>query len=158
MELPKEWLSLGSPALVGMTRSPSHATTHRRIYTPGKTTFLFFVLARLFSARQVALLSEATHAYLFYRGKVYTRPAKFGFWDLPKNPKSRYCPILTPIDADYGDRGPNLGRNANVWPIQASSPNPARWKQWVKQNGAAILGMPLWTAEELMAGCVFGHA
>ena len=153
--MPKERFLLGSPGLVGVIRSPSRAATHRRICAPGKSTFLFFMLARLFSARQVTLLFGTTYAYLFYRRKVYRRSAKLGSWDLPKNPKRRYCPILGFIDADYTNRGPRVKHVANVWPIQFSSPNPIRWKHWVKQNGAATLGMPLWTTDELMRGYVF---
>ena len=154
MEMPEEWFFLGSPALVGVTRSTTHATAHLRICTPGKSTFLFFMLARLFSAHQVALLCDSLNLYLFYRGAVYRRSATFGFLDLPRNPNRRYCPIFAFIDVDYGDRGPYLNRVANVWPIQASSPNPIRWKSWVKQHKAAVLGMPLWSTEELIKGCV----
>jgi len=153
MDMPKERFSLGSPALVGVTRSASHATTHRRICSPGKSTFLFFMLTRLFSARQVVLLCNTPFAFLFYRGKVYRRSAEFGFWDLPENPNRRYCPILALIDMGYKDKGPHLERGVGVWPIQASS-NPAQWKHWVKQNKAATLGMPLWSTEELMRGYV----
>jgi len=138
-----------------MTSSVSRATTHERIFTPGKSTFLFFVLARLFSTHQVALLCNTTWAYLFYRGKVYRRPATNGFWDLPENPERLYSPIFALIDVGCGDQGPNLGRDANVWPIQVSSPNPAQWKHWIGQNRAAALGMPLWSTEELMQGYVF---
>jgi len=77
-----------------------------------------------------------------------------GFWDLPENPKRLYSPIWALIDVDYRDKGPSLDRDADVWPIQVSSPNPARWKQWVEQNRAATLGMPLWSTEELIGGYV----
>ena len=155
MEMQKGRFLLGSPVLVGMTRSAFHATTHRWICAPGKSTFLFFMLARLFSAQQVVLLCDGPEAYLFYCGKVYSRSAKLGFHNLPKNPNRRYCPIPALIDVGYEGRGPPLNRIANVWPIQASSPKPDRWQHWVKQNGAATLGMPLWSTEELMRGYVF---
>ena len=155
MELPKERLLSGSPVLVGIARFAFHATTHRWICTPGKSTFLFFILARLFSAQQVVLLCEDPKTYLFYCGKVYRRSAKLGFLDLPKNPNRRYWPIPALIDADFGERGPPLSRITNVWPIQASSPKPVRWKSWVKQYNAATLVMPLWSTEELMKGYVF---
>jgi len=152
--MPKERLLLGNLALVGVTISMPHATTHQRICIPGKSTFIFFMLARLFSVHQVALLCDSTWAYLFYRGKVYRRPAIYGFWDLPENAKRLYSPVLALIDVKYKDYGPDLERNAEVWPIQVSSPNPARWERWVGQNGAATLGMPLWSTEELMGGYV----
>ena len=146
---------IGQPGIGGCDQTASHATTDRRICSPGKSTFLFFMLTRLFSARQVVLLCNSTYAYLFYRGNVYRRPAMYGFWDLPENPNRQYCPIPALIDVDYKNQGPSIERDANVWPIQASSPNPDRWKEWVKQNKASKLGMPLWTTEELMRGYVF---
>jgi len=72
------------------------------------------MLARLFLAHQVAILCHSTYAYLFYHGKVYKRLAKFGIWDLPKNPNSRYCPIWALIDVRCLNRGPILERSANV--------------------------------------------
>ena len=47
---------------------------------------------------------------------------------------------------------PPLDLDQNVWPIQASSPNPARFDVWHKQFGAAVLGLDVWDMPELMAG------
>jgi len=138
-----------------MTRSPPHATTYRHIRSPGKTTFLKLMLARLISADQVVLLCDSINTYLFYQGRVYTRLTQFGIGSLPKHQEIPYCPVWALIDVDFNDRGPPLSSTSNVWPIQASSPNPIRWKSWQKQYGAAELGMPLWNEEELMAGYVF---
>jgi len=135
-------------------RSSPHVTTHQRIRPPGKTTFLKFMLAFLISARQVVILCNSKKIYLFYRGQVYSRPTSGSFYDLPKRGTS-YFPIWTLIDVDYGDGGPPLDSDQNVWPIQASSPNRIRWKSWRKQNRAALLGMPLWSMDELMKGYVF---
>ena len=138
-----------------MTRSPPRATTHGHIRSPGKTTFLKFMLARLISADQVVLLCDFNNIHLFYRGRVYMRLAQFGIENLPKHQEIPYCPVWALIDVDFNDRGPPLSSTSNVWPTQASSPNPIRWKSWRKQYGAAELGMPLWSKEELMAGYVF---
>jgi len=153
--MPKERLLLGSPVLVGMVRFAFHPTTHQWICAPGKSTFLFFMLARLFSVQQVVLLSDGPDIYLFYRGKVYRRPAELSFENLPKNPNREYCPIPALVVGDFNDWASFLYRDANVWPIQASSPQPKRWKHWVKQYNAATLVMPLWSTEELMKGYVF---
>ena len=135
-----------------MTRSPLHTMTHRPVRSPGKTTFQMFTLARLLSAHQVVLLCDNSELYLFFRRKVYNQSAESRI----VLPQSRY-PIWALIDVDYQDREPPyaLTGSASVWPIQTSPPNPVRWKNWAKQTGAAILGMPLWTMEELIEGYVF---
>ena len=114
------------------------------------------MLAQLISARQVVLLCDSKYVYLFYCGQVYSRVIAFGFNDLPERRKVGYCPIWALVDVDYGDQGPPIENDSNIWPIQASSPNPIRWKAWQKQNEASLLGMPLWSKEDLMGGCVFG--
>ena len=139
---------------VSMTRSSPHATTHRHIRSLGKTTFLKFMLARLISARQVVVLCDNNRCYLFYAGTVYSRPAEFGFVALPTHKESEDFPVWALIDLDFQERGPQVG-SANVWAIQTSSPNPIRWKSWRKQHRAALLGMPLWSMEELMKGYAF---
>jgi len=122
---------------------------------PGKTTFLKFTLARLISHRQVVLLCDITKAFLFYHGKVYSRPTQYGFGDLPIHQEATYCPIWALLDVDYQDQGPPITARANIWPIQASYPNPIQWKSWRKQYNAALLGMPLWKMDDLMEGYVF---
>ncbi len=144
----------GQPGIGASLRSLPCATTHQRIF-PGKTTFLKFMLARLISARQVVLLCDSSDVHLFYRGQVYFRSAMFGFGGLPKRRRTPYCPIWALIDMDYQHQGPPITGSSNIWPIQASSPDPARWKHWHKQNGAALLGLPPWNMEELMKGYVF---
>ena len=137
-----------------MTRSSPRTTTHRHVRPPGKTTFLKFMLARLISTRQVVVLCDNRRSYLFYAGTVYSRSAEFGFMNLPERQATRYFPVWALIDVDFENRGPNLA-STNVWPIQASCPNPVLWHAWRKQHRAALLGMPLWSMEELMAGYVF---
>jgi hypothetical protein len=113
------------------------------------------MLVRLISARQVVLLWDSSRAYLFYRGQVYFRSTVFGFEDLPEHQRTPYCPIWALIDMDYQYQGPPITGSSNIWPIQASSPDPVRWKHWRKQNRAALLGLPPWNMEELMEGYVF---
>jgi len=117
--------------------------------------FLKFMLARLISDRQVVLLCDINTVLLFYHGKVYSRPTQRGFGDLPEHQEAPYCPIWALIDMDCLEEGPPITGSDNIWPIQASSPNPIRWKSWRKQTGAALLGMPLWKMNELMEGYVF---
>ena len=110
--------------------------------------FQMFMLARLLSAHQVVLLCDNAIIYLFFRRKVYYQSAE-SYIVLPQ---SRH-PIWTLIDVDYQDREPpnTITDSRSIWPIQTS---PVRWKNWRKQTKAAMLGMPLWTMEELVKGYV----
>jgi hypothetical protein len=137
-----------------MIRSPPCATTHRHICSPGKSTFLKYMLVRLISAKQVVLLCDSFYTYLFHRGQVYGRLMASGLGNLPRYRKA-YCPVWALIDMDFEERGPSIISSSNIWPIQASPPKPILWKSWSKQFGAALLGMPLWDMEELMEGYVF---
>lgn len=129
---------------------PSPSDTHRLICSPGKTTFLMFMLVRLISALQVVLFCGSSKIYLFYRGRAYCRPTESGFDNLPIHTKRH--PIWALINMDYKDHGPPITEEPNIWPIQAASTNPVRWKSWSRQNEAALLGMPRWTEEELTKG------
>ena len=114
--------------------------------------FQMFMLARLLSAHQVVLLCDNYKLFLFFRRQVYYQSTG-SYITLPQSP----YPIWSLIDVDFQDQGPpyDITGDRYVWPIQTSSPNPVRWHCWTKQIGAAILGMPLWTMEELIEGYVF---
>jgi len=111
------------------------------------------MLAQLISAHEVVLLCNITRILLFYRGGVYLRPANLGFEFLPTPPIGLYYPIWALIDVSYLHEPP-ITEESNIWPVQTSSPNPVRWKAWSKANNAALLGMPLWSMQELMEGYV----
>ncbi|KAF9779812.1 hypothetical protein BJ322DRAFT_1086617 [Thelephora terrestris] len=117
----------------------------------GKTTFLKYMLVRLLSARQVVLLYEKSGIYLFYLGQVYFSAAR-NFGHLPEHRTKGFCPVWALIDADLEAQEPPIRAHSNIWPIQASPPDPIRWKVWVRQNHASILGMPKWNMEELVKG------
>ncbi|KAF9779871.1 hypothetical protein BJ322DRAFT_1086969 [Thelephora terrestris] len=117
----------------------------------GKTTFLKYMLVWLLSARQVVLLYEKSGIYLFYLGQVYFSAAR-NFNYLPEHRMKCFCPVWALIDADLEAQEPPIRAHSNIWPIQASPPDPIRWKLWVKQNHASILGMPKWNTEELAKG------
>ena len=135
-----------------VTRSPPCAVPHRPTCSPGKTTFLKFMLARLISAHQVVLLCDDPETHLFYHGKVYSRSISFGFKDLPRRRVMGYCPIWALIDVGSSAWEPPIVEAMVVWPIQASS-NPGQWRWWNKQYRTALLGMPRWNTKELVGGC-----
>ena len=63
-----EWCSLDSPEPVRpYSQILPRAATHQRICSPGKTTFLKFLLVWLISAHQVVLLCDNLSTYLFYQ-------------------------------------------------------------------------------------------
>jgi len=113
------------------------------------------MLVRLISIGQVVLLYNFPKIYLFYRGKVYFQLATSPFLGLPKRKLMGYCPIWALIDVDMKSEEPPMPYDSVIWPIHATSPKPDRWKAWSKQARAALLGMPLWSAEELVQGYVF---
>ena len=60
----------GQPGVgVSVIRPPPRVTTHQRTRSPGKTTFLNFMLTRLISAGQLVLLCEDSEFHLFYNDK-----------------------------------------------------------------------------------------
>jgi len=137
-----------------MTRSTLRATTHLHTCSPGKTTFLKFMLVKLISAGQVVLLHDPPKIFLFYQGSVYSRLVENGLSYLPKY-RTAYCPIWTLIDGDCPkDEGSAIAFSPFAWPVQVSPPDPSRWKSWSKRSGATLLGMPLWNMEELVQGYV----
>ena len=41
------------------------------------------------------------------------------------------------------------------FPIQTASPDPVQYKIWTKEKVPLFTGLPLWTRDELIQGCVF---
>ena len=107
------------------------------------------MLMQLMRAKQAILLCNSSKVFLFYRGQVFSRPTASGFDDIPT---LEGYPVWTLVDVDYEDHGPPFDAGSAVWPIQATSPNPARFKLWRRMYQATVLGMRLWNMEELMEG------
>jgi len=149
-----EWCSLGSPAPVRpCDQIPTPRGNSLWYFCPqGKTTFLKFLLVWLLSAHQVVTLCDADSIYLFYHGVVYSRSSESLFVNVPKHKTLRYYPIWAPIDVDFLNREPPVRDDPNIWPVQASPPNPIRWQMWLKQLNGSLLGMPLWNRKDLVQG------
>jgi len=145
----------GQPGIgASLTRSPLHTATYWWIRSPGKTTFQKFMLAQLISTQEVVLLCDSYKILLFFRGRVYHRSTNSGFDFLPTPPITLYYPIWALVDVGLRQEPP-ITESSYIWPVQTSSPNPIRWRDWSKHNKAALLGMPLWSMEELSEGYVF---
>ena len=59
------------------------------------------------------------------------------------------------IDCDYRNDIPVyiVHSQSAVYPVQASSPNTTQYKSWIKQQSVAILGMQLWSEDDIFKGC-----
>ena len=129
-----------------LTRCPPRATTHSHSFPPVKTAFLKFMLVRLISAHQVVIFCDGNNSYLFYGGKVFFQSMK-------------HYPVWALIDMDHTGKAPPISNfETNIWPIQASSLEPALWKRWSKRYRATRLGMPRWSVEDLSKGYIFNFS
>lgn len=125
----------------------------------GKSTLLWYMLIRFIpQAREdpVLICWRKDHILLFHSGKVFT-PLDilqgFSMHLVPEHPAGRQ--VLALVDMDDSDTEYIQGLiGGPVFLVQAASPNPARYKNWVKQRKAAVWGLPLWTPHELREGSV----
>ena len=115
------------------------------------------MLARLTSANQAVLLFAQSTLYLFFQGTVFERNGT-NFLYVPTHKRDEYFTMWTLIDTDGLNQPPPVSNGSLIWPIQASSPNPIRWKSWSKRRNAAIWGLPLWDRKELREGHVLATA
>jgi len=111
------------------------------------------MLAHLLSAKEVVLLYDPYQILLFFRGKVYQRPAKSGLSFLPMPPIGFYYPIWMMVHV-IGLQVPSIPESLRFWLVQTSSLNPIQWSSWVKHNQAGLFGMSLWDMLELIAGYI----
>ena len=115
------------------------------------------MLVRLISAHQVVIFCDGNYSYLFYGGKVYLQSMKPEvFCDIPIHRK--HYPVWASIDMDHTGKAPPISNETNIWPIQASSLEPALWKRWSKRYRATRLGMPRWSVEDLSKGYIFNFS
>jgi hypothetical protein len=112
----------------------------------GKTLFLWYLLLRLLSMKQVVLLRADRQDILFYHDGVYgTSPAT----------RARHLPSPHPgtfiwslFDLLSGEIFPELAIETRCFPVQCPSPNRALYP-WRKQRSPLYTVFPLWSIEEL---------
>ena len=114
----------------------------------GKTTWLYFMFICLVTRREFVAFYDGGTTGLFHQDHVYK--AQVGA-EFPQN-QMTWCLI----DCDYRNDIPVyiVHSQSAVYPVQASSPNPTRYKSWIKQRSAEILGMQLWSEDDIFEGCV----
>ncbi|KIJ34813.1 hypothetical protein M422DRAFT_34915 [Sphaerobolus stellatus SS14] len=122
----------------------------------GKTYFLWYALICLIKKRQPVAFATNSLVYLFYDNRVWFTSADINnvFFPLERlvtDPEecSPFLFVLIDHDISTTEPIPPLHSGSNVFPIQASSPSPNRFKTWAKVRNAALWGLPLWDETEL---------
>ncbi|KAJ6463245.1 hypothetical protein C8R47DRAFT_1079978 [Mycena vitilis] len=119
----------------------------------GKSLLKWYILVRLLNDREPVLLylpgqAPSARAVLFYDGRAWSPNFQFGFQDLPFGPGSK--PIFALVDSAATE--PDGLSVAAAWPICAVSPTPGRYREFLKARDPAILGLDLWSPEDLRSG------
>ncbi len=120
----------------------------------GKTLFLIYFLVRLLQLKQVVLFTlDGERLYLFYHGRVYTTyipqlNAIQPELQLPE-PKTSKVFIWSLFDVREKQEPKQLLFKPPCIPVQTASPDPIRFKMWVRDRDPLRVGLPLWTREEL---------
>ncbi|KIJ23241.1 hypothetical protein M422DRAFT_39715 [Sphaerobolus stellatus SS14] len=122
----------------------------------GKTYFLWYALVCLIKKRQPVAFATNNLVYLFYDNRVWFTPAETSNVSFPlgrpvTDSEERWPFLFVLIDHDISTSEPipQLHAGEDVFPIQASSPSPNRFKTWAKARNAALWGLPLWDETEL---------
>ena len=121
----------------------------------GKTLFQYYLLARLLQRKQVVLFSvNSDTRFLFYHNEVRRAPRNcVSESNLPK-PKSPAGFMWSLIDLKQEEAPGAHLINRPTFPVQTTSPNPERYRVFLKDNNPKFTGLPLWTREELARGYV----
>lgn len=129
-----------------------------KIVFEGKTLFQYYILVRLLQRKQVVLFSlDGEKLFLFYHDKVYTpEPTSvLSSLQLPRSkPSSSDVFVWSLFDINQRSEPRQLLFNECCFPVQTASPDPIRYKGWVKTRSALVIGLPLWTYDELLQGYV----
>ena len=115
----------------------------------GKTTWLYFMFIYLVTRGEPVAFYKRGTTRVFHQGHVYKTQVEREF---PRG-QEPWCLI----DCDHRNNIPPeyiIDSQSVVYPVQASSPNPTRYKSWIKERSAEILGMQLWSEDDIFEGCV----
>jgi hypothetical protein len=121
------------------------------ILTIGKTVFLSYVLIeRLLTGLPTVYQTSKSMTFVFlgpddvriYPQSTYLDPEKYpDAWALVDSNEDMIVPRPELTDS-----------NSKYYVIQASSPQPKRWKEWKKKLSASLIVMEAWTWEEMYIG------
>ena len=113
----------------------------------GKTLFLWYLLLRLLSMRQVVLVHVSGLDVLFYHDGVYRPSRDANVSDLPSPGAGSF--IWSLFDLYPNEMVPPFAVDPQCFPVQGPSPNPSLYRNWRKVRGPRYTVFPLWTLEEL---------
>jgi len=118
----------------------------------GKSLWLFYALEHFLNMNQnPVLFYYKSSLLLFYDNSVYERTHESA-----KLPFHRgHLAIIALLDTDnQTDAPPSIcvDRDRDTFPIHATSPNTSRYRFWSQRRSATIIGMPLWSRDELIQG------
>ncbi|GJJ07149.1 hypothetical protein Clacol_001349 [Clathrus columnatus] len=113
---------------------------------------------------QPVALSMGDTLYLFYDNNVWSPKNRntlpFPIAKKVEDLRTEHRPFLFVLidqDVSASEPGPDLVFGDDIFPIQASSPNPSHFKRWAKTRNAAMWGLPLWNKTELNMAYAFHH-
>jgi len=122
----------------------------------GKTTWLLYATIRLIQkGNEPFMLYFNSMLLLFYNSIVFEMVPFSSGVTVPRCKGHRMFML---IDTDQ-QKGPPpdicTRSDGSVFPVHAASPNPIRYSSWMNQRPLAVMiGMPLWSYEELISACV----
>ena len=156
--------SRGSHGLVvnGQTGVGAYVLSHIRyllssIVYEGKTLFNCYLLVRLLQRKQVVLFSldgEELFLFYFYFGEVYEALASEVKRKFPEPKSSSGVFIWSLFDIAEEKEPMKHLYNSPCFPVQTASHDPMRYKTWVKERTPLMVGLPVWTRDELAQGYV----
>ncbi|KAF8505283.1 hypothetical protein BU17DRAFT_57957 [Hysterangium stoloniferum] len=115
----------------------------------GKTLFLYYLFVRLLQQKQIVLFSLGDHQlFLFFHDAVYLENARMD--PSPPVPKSSSPDVLIWSLVDIRQTGATMAVALSLLlPVLTVSPDPIQYRTWMKGTMSLIVGLLLWTREEL---------
>lgn len=112
----------------------------------GKSLFLYYILiSRILTGKTTVFENEMNNIYLFgdyfQRSKRIHEMAYPGAWALSDS----NARLTQPSDGF-------IGAGSQFFTVQATSPQPHRWKTWQKYRNAEMVAMDWWSWEEIYTG------
>jgi len=103
----------------------------------------------------VLFSTNGADLFLFYHDQVYV-PDTASVQSRLQLPRIKSSPtniaIWSLFDIEKQTEPEGLLVKKNCFLVQTASPDPIRYQSWVKARSAMIIGLPLWTCDELAQG------
>ncbi|RPD74981.1 hypothetical protein L226DRAFT_535188 [Lentinus tigrinus ALCF2SS1-7] len=123
----------------------------------GKGCFIWYLLHILLMMDEPVLLACGVYYRLFFKGRVYEPPSRLkDFHHLPHHTESR--PLWLLADVIDGDETLLPLDHHLLFPVKTAERHLGHGEVWATTRGAARIGLPLWSEEELVEGFVLHRA